>query len=52
MEYIDGQPLEEHIKRAPLKLDEVIKLAGQIASALEAAHDKDIVHRDIKSAQS
>ncbi len=50
MEYIDGQPLEEHIKRAPLKLDEVIKLAGQIASALEAAHDKDIVHRDIKSA--
>jgi len=50
MEYIDGEPLEEHIKRAPLKMDEVVKLAGQIASALEAAHDKNIVHRDIKSA--
>ena len=50
MEFIDGQPLDEHVKDKPLKLPQAVALAVQIAQALEAAHDKNIVHRDIKSA--
>ena len=43
MEYIDGTP----IKR-PLPVEVAIRLAIQIASALEEAHSKDIIHRDLK----
>jgi serine/threonine protein kinase/Tol biopolymer transport system component len=50
MEFIDGRPLNEEIKERPLKLEKAVALAIQIAQALEAAHEKHIVHRDIKSA--
>ncbi len=50
MEYIDGETLDQHIQKAPLKLEEAVRIAGQVAGALEAAHEKKIVHRDIKSA--
>src|SRR2546423_2936190 len=43
MEYIEGTPLKR-----PLPEAEALKLAGQIAEALEAAHARGIVHRDIK----
>ena len=43
MEYIEGTPL-----RYPLPAEEAIRLAIQIASALEAAHCKGIIHRDLK----
>lgn len=47
-EFIDGETLRERIRRAPLKLDEVLDVCAQIASALSAAHAAGIVHRDIK----
>jgi serine/threonine protein kinase len=50
MEYIKGQSLQEKIKSGPLKIDEAIKLAMQVADGLQAAHEKGITHRDIKSA--
>ncbi|MEQ9103300.1 MAG: protein kinase [Rhodothermales bacterium] len=50
MEFIDGPMLSEEVKRGPMKLEDVIRIALQIAGALGAAHAKDIVHRDIKSA--
>ena len=50
MEYIDGQTLKEKIADGPLKLKEAITIAKQIADGLNAAHEKGIVHRDIKSA--
>jgi len=50
MEFIEGQTLEERIKKGPLKLSEVNQIAQEVASALELAHAKKIVHRDIKSA--
>ncbi len=50
MEFIDGQTLHERIEKGPLKLDEVVRIAGEIADALQAAHEQHIVHRDIKSA--
>lgn len=50
MEYIDGETLHDYVKKGPVKLQEAINIAGQIAEALKEAHAKDIVHRDIKSA--
>ena len=43
MEYIDGKPLS-----GPLADDEAARLALQIAGALEEAHGKKILHRDLK----
>jgi serine/threonine-protein kinase len=50
MEYIDGVTLADHIKKGPVPLKEAVSIVGQIAEALKAAHAKEIVHRDIKSA--
>jgi serine/threonine-protein kinase len=50
MEYIEGQSLREKIEAGPLKIDEAIKFAMQVADGLQAAHEKGITHRDIKSA--
>jgi serine/threonine protein kinase len=50
MEFIDGQPLETRIKEGPMVIEEAIRIATEIAEALKEAHEKGIVHRDIKSA--
>ncbi|MCI0698129.1 protein kinase [candidate division KSB1 bacterium] len=50
MEFIEGQSLREKIEAGPLKIDEAIKFAMQIVEGLQAAHEKGITHRDIKSA--
>jgi eukaryotic-like serine/threonine-protein kinase len=47
-EYIDGETLRQCLWRGPLKLDETLGVAIQVAMALEAAHAEGIVHRDIK----
>ena len=48
MEYIEGETLAARIKSGPLPLDETLRIAIAIASALGAAHGKGIVHRDLK----
>lgn len=49
MEYIEGRNLNEIIKeRAPLQVDEAVRIASQIADALDHAHMNHIIHRDIK----
>ncbi len=50
MAYIEGQSLKEKIQSGPLKLDEALDLAIQVAQGLQEAHGKGTVHRDIKSA--
>src|SRR5207247_5802760 len=47
-EFIDGETLRERMRKAPVKLGEVLDVAIQTASALSAAHAAGIVHRDIK----
>ncbi len=49
MEYIDGIELKDKIKSASLSIDESVNIAVQIADGLKAAHNKGIIHRDIKS---
>ncbi len=49
MEYIDGIELKDKIKSSSLSLDESINIAVQISEGLKSAHNKGIIHRDIKS---
>jgi Tol biopolymer transport system component/predicted Ser/Thr protein kinase len=50
MEYIEGESLRDKIESGPLKLKEAIEIATQIAGGLAEAHQKGIVHRDVKPA--
>jgi serine/threonine protein kinase/Tfp pilus assembly protein PilF len=49
MEYINGVELKEKITSGPIKQIEAIEIITKIADGLRTAHNKGIVHRDIKS---
>jgi len=49
MACIEGQNVKDKIDSGPLKVDEAIDLAIQVAQGLQEAHEKGIIHRDIKS---
>jgi len=48
LEYVPGQTLTERIAGAKLKLKETLEIAQQIAEAVAAAHEHDVIHRDLK----
>jgi serine/threonine protein kinase/Tfp pilus assembly protein PilF len=50
MEYVEGEPLSERLMRGALPVREALDVAIQVADALDEAHGRGIVHRDIKSA--
>jgi serine/threonine protein kinase len=49
MSLIEGESLDKKIATGPLKLDEALSIAQQIAKGLEAAHKRGIIRRDIKT---
>ncbi len=50
MEWVEGTPLNQILEKGPLPPKQVLELATQIASGLNAAHQKGIVHGDVKPA--
>jgi tetratricopeptide (TPR) repeat protein len=50
MELVTGETLHDLIAKGPLAVGQAIEIAGEIAEALEAAHDLRLVHRDLKPA--
>jgi eukaryotic-like serine/threonine-protein kinase len=50
MEFLEGETLAEKIRAGELSLAEILEIAVQIADALDEAHTRGVIHRDIKSA--
>ena len=48
MQLIDGEDLAAILQKGPLKTEDAVRIAIGVASALEAAHRRGIVHRDVK----
>ncbi|MGL5819443.1 MAG: protein kinase domain-containing protein [Phycicoccus sp.] len=48
MELLPGPSLAERMMQGPLPVEEVVEVGRQVASALDAAHSRGLVHRDIK----
>ncbi|MGB2908030.1 MAG: protein kinase, partial [Candidatus Aminicenantaceae bacterium] len=50
MEFVEGETLKGRLDKGPMKIDDCLNIAIQLAKGLDGAHEKGIVHRDIKSA--
>ena len=50
LELVEGADLSEHLQMGPMPVDEAVKVARQVADALESAHDNGVIHRDLKPA--
>lgn len=50
MELLDGETLAERLARGPLPLEQTLRVATEVAGALDNAHRRGVVHRDLKPA--
>ncbi len=50
MELLEGQSLDQKLRTGPLPIDRLLDISIQLADALDAAHAKGIIHRDVKPA--
>ena len=47
MEFVDGRSLSDILAEGPLTFEALVKLMRRIASGLQAAHERGIIHRDV-----
>ena len=50
MELLEGETLADRIAKGPLPVDQILRIAIEIADALDQAHRRGIIHRDLKPA--
>jgi serine/threonine protein kinase len=50
MEYIPGRSLADLLEQGPLSLEDAVRIGAQVADGLAAAHERGLVHRDVKPA--
>jgi serine/threonine-protein kinase len=48
MDWLDGESLGERLVRGPVPVSETVAILDQVADALEAVHEQDVIHRDLK----
>ena len=48
MEYLEGETLEDRLHQGALPIDDALRIGAEIADAVDAAHRKGVVHRDLK----
>ena len=47
-EFVEGKTLRQHLSKGPMSLSEILDICVQVTSALSAAHEANIIHRDVK----
>ncbi len=50
MAFLEGESLSDKVRRGPLDIEEAVGIAARIAEGLDHAHQRGVIHRDIKSA--
>src|SRR5262249_56660510 len=48
LERVEGESLAARLARSPLAVESALQIAAQVALALEVAHERGVVHRDLK----
>lgn len=48
MEFLEGETLAKRLERGPLAMPEILRIANEVAAALETAHSQGVIHRDLK----